>query len=114
MKINVQATGVDLTEALKRHATEKIESLEKFFDGIVMVNVDMGMKSQHHQKGKIFFAEANVHLPGKMVRVVKEANDLYKAVDKVKDHLKVELKKAKEKMRDKDKKMLRESKAYQD
>ena len=113
MTTTIQASGIDMTDALRQYAEEKIGTLEKFFPGIVKIDIDMGMDSQHHQKGKVYYAEVNVSIPGKVVRVMKEAEDLYKAIDKVKDHLKVELQKMKEKMRDKDKKELREQKEYQ-
>ncbi|MFA6426906.1 MAG: ribosome-associated translation inhibitor RaiA [Candidatus Magasanikbacteria bacterium] len=113
MLITVRGTGIDLTDAIKDYAEEKISSLTKFFDNITNADIDVGMLSHHHNKGKIYYAEVNVNVPGKMIRVVKESETLYKAIDKVKDHLKVELEKMKEKMRSKDKKELRGNKEYQ-
>src|SRR3989338_4343589 len=113
MLINIHGTGIELTEALKQYAEEKVESLTKFFDNIRQADVDIGVRTHHHNKGKIFYAEVNLHVPGELVRVVKEAEDLYKAIDKVKDHLKQELENRKEKMRGKDKKVLRNTKEYQ-
>ena len=84
-----------------------------FFDNIIHIDADVGMRSTHHNKGKIYYAEVNVQIPGKLVRVEKDAEDLYKAIDKVKDHMKVELEKVKGKMRHKDKEELRGQKEYQ-
>jgi len=114
MKINIKATNMELTAAIKKYAEEKADCLTKYFDNITQIDVDTGLKSNHHLKGKKYYAEFNVHVPGKMVRVSKNAEDLYKAIDKVKDHLKVELEKMKEKMRAKDKKVLRAGKGYQE
>lgn len=112
MIINIQGTGIDLTEAIKNYAQEKISGLEKFFDNIRQADIDVGLTNNHHQKGKIYFAEVNLHVPGQIVRVTRECEDLYKAIDKVKDHLKQELQKMKEKMRGKNKKVLRAEKEY--
>ena len=68
----------------------------------------MGSKRQ----GKIYYAEVNFHVPNHLIRIEKDSEDLYKAIDKVKDHYKVELEKIKGKMRDKDKKAIREQKVY--
>ncbi len=114
MLITVQATGVDMTDAIKQYAEEKMEGLNKFFDNIQKVEIDVGMNSHHHNKGKIYYAEVNLHVPGKLIRMVKEAEDLYKAIDKVKDHLKVELEKIKGKMRNKQREEIRDSKGYQE
>ena len=113
MTINIRATGIQLTDAIRQYAEEKVKMLEKFFDHIIIANVDVGLRSNHHQKGDIYYAEVKLHLPGHMIRVVKEERDLYKAIDKVKDHLKIELEKMKEKMRRKDKQLLRGEKEYQ-
>lgn len=115
MKITTHATNTELTDSLREYAEEKVTSLEKFFDRIMSATIDMGLESTHHQKGKIFYAEVNLSIAGgKFIRVTKNAEDLYKAIDKVKDHLKVELDKIKGKMRDKDREVLRDAKGYQE
>lgn len=112
MSININGTGIDLTVAIKQYVEEKFGDLDKFFDNIQRMDIDVGKRSDHHNKGEIFYAEANVHVPGKDLRVVKESEDLYKAIDKVRDHLKNELKEYKEKMRRLDKETIRDAKEY--
>lgn len=114
MTIQIHGTGLELTDAIKGYATEKMETLTKFFDNIQHIAIDVGMRGNHHNKGDIFYAEVNMNIPGRIVRVEKEEQDLYKAIDKVKDHLKVELEQVKEKMRRRDKEELRGQKAYQE
>jgi putative sigma-54 modulation protein len=114
MTITLRGTNLELTEALKAYVDEKIGGLTKFFDSIQQANVDIGMRSHHHQKGDIFYAEVNLQVPGELIRVVKEADDLYKAIDSVKDHLKIDLEKRKDKMRDKDKREIRSQKEYRE
>jgi putative sigma-54 modulation protein len=113
MNIKIKGTGIELTEATKNYVEEKIGGLIKFFDNIQSADIDVGMNSHHHNKGKIYYAEVNMDVPGKVIRVVKESEDLYKAIDKVKDHLKGELESMKEKKRTKDKKVLRANKEYE-
>ena len=112
MVTTIHATGIELTDTIREYVEKKITALEKFMDRATKVEVDLGMRSHHHQKGKIFFAEINIHQPSGMLRVEKDAVDLYKAIDKVKDHLKVELESLKEKRRGKDKAAIRLNKAY--
>jgi len=114
MTINIKASGMELTDAIKQYAEDKANTLTKYFNNIMQIDIDLGLKSHHHLKGKIFYCEFNVHVPSKLVRVSKNAEDLYKAIDKVRDHLKVELDKLKEKLRAKDKTLLREEKGYKD
>lgn len=113
MVVTIHGTGIELTDAIKGYALKKVASLEKFFGGVTKVEVDIGMRTHHHQKGKVYYAEVNMHVPGSLIRVEKDAEDLYKAIDKVKDHLKVELESVKEKKRGKDKAVIRKNKEYQ-
>lgn len=112
MNVNVQAVGTDMTDAINQYARDKAEGLTKYFENIQQVDVIVGMNSNHHNKGKVYFAEMKVGVPGNNVFVKKEAEDLYKAIDKVRDHLKVEFEKIKGKMRDKDRQELRDQKGY--
>ncbi len=112
MIVTIHGTAMELTPAIREYVEEKIRSLEKFFDNIIKAEIDIGMNSHHHNKGKIFYAEVTLDIPGRMIRVVKEEEDLYKAIEKVKDHLKIELESAKEKMRRKDKDEIRSQKEY--
>lgn len=114
MTINIQAMGINMTDAIKQYVEEKVNDLNKYFDNIIRVDVVVGVQSNHHNKGKIYFSEFNVHVPGKNMNMKKEAEDLYKSIDKVRDHLKVEFEKMKGRMRDKNKEELREQKGYQE
>lgn len=99
MKTSIRATNVDLTEDTKKYINEKMDSLDKFFKNIIYSKVEIGMNSKHHQKGKIFFCEANIKVPNNLIRVKKTSESLLKSIDKTKDHLRVILKRHKEKIK---------------
>lgn len=91
---------MELTEAIKDYVNEKIGGLEKFFDNIIEAKVDVGKTSNHHQKGDVFRAEVNLDVPEKYVlRAEATREDLYMAINEVKDDLQRQIKKYKEKMR---------------
>ena len=99
MKINIKATKMDLTPAIRNYVQEKIDMLEKYLGEIKVMNcdVEVGLTSHHHTKGEIYRAEINLVLPGELLRVEKTEKDLYKAIDKVKDHLARSIRRYKEK-----------------
>ena len=100
MQIDIKGTNLELTEAIKDYINEKIGSLEKYFDEILAARVEVGVTTKHHQKGNIFRAEVNLEVPQKYIlRAETEREDLYMAINEVKDDLQVQLKKYKEKMR---------------
>lgn len=96
MTINIHAKEMDLTDAIRSYVEEKFTTLEKFTPNILMIDVTIGMDTTHHQKGNIFSCSANVQIPGDLLRVERNAEDLYKAIDKVKDHLRETLAQRKE------------------
>ncbi|MFH1078607.1 MAG: HPF/RaiA family ribosome-associated protein, partial [Patescibacteria group bacterium] len=53
-------------------------------------------ESDHHNKGDVFECIANMEVPGDVLRVERNAMNLYKAIDKVKDHLRETLAQKKE------------------
>ena len=112
MTITIRATNMEMTETIRAYAEEKFMSLEKFFDNIQTIDIDMGVNSNHHQKGNIFYTVANVTIPGKLLRVERDSEDLYKSIGKVKDHLRVELHDMKEKMLHHDRDSVRDNKTY--
>lgn len=101
MTINIIHHGIELTPAIRDYTEEKMRSLLKYFEGISHIDVEVGIKNHHQQKGKIYECKAIVQIGGDVIKMEKPAEDLYKAIDKVKDHLRVELTKYKGKLQDK-------------
>jgi len=104
MKINIKATQLEMTDAIRDYFQEKMDMVEKYLGDIEAINCDVEIEKavggQH--KGEIFRAEVNLQVPRQVLRVEKTEKDLYKAIDKVKDHLELVIKKYKEKLMDKE------------
>jgi len=102
MNIKIKSTRLELTPAIRDYFQAKMDMIEKYLGEIRIINCDVEIEkavgSQH--KGEIFRAEVNLQVPGKLLRVERTESDLYKAIDKVKDHLELVIKKHKEKMID--------------
>ena len=106
MKLNIKATNLELTPNLKDYAQKKMDMLDKYLGKFKVINahLEIGKISNHHLKGEIYSAEANLAIGGDLLRVEKTEKDLYKAIDKVKDHLELVIKKYKDKIIDRKKK----------
>ncbi|MEI6379063.1 MAG: ribosome-associated translation inhibitor RaiA [Candidatus Falkowbacteria bacterium] len=103
MNIDIKATNLELTPALKNYIQEKMDMLDKYLGDTPLIHAhfEVELTTKHHVKGEIFRAEANLNLPHDMLRIEKTEKDMYKAIDKVKDHLKEMIVKYKEKLVDK-------------
>lgn len=95
MNIIIKGTNLELHNELKEYAEEKIGSLKKFMEDIdlggnrVVARIELAKTTSHHQQGDIYKAEVNLQLPKKMFRSVVESDDIFKAIDDVKDELKI-------------------------
>ncbi len=103
MRINIKATGLELTPPLKEYIEEKIGGLGKYTSKLesekaleIEVFVEVGRSTRHHHKGLVYYAEANFELPGGMLRASNEETDIRAAVDGLKDKLREEIIKYKE------------------
>ena len=99
MQIRIKATKIKLTPDIKDYVQEKIDMLENYLGSVQVLNcdVEVGMSVGSRQSGKIYRAEVNLEVPGELLRVEKTEKDLFKAIDKVKDHLCRSIKRYKEK-----------------
>ena len=104
MQINFQAKNIEITPAIHDYVEKRVTNLGKLLTEIeasgkdVQVLFSISKTTQHHKGGEVFHADCSVHTKGKKFYsgVVKE--DLYEAIDAVKDNLFNEI------SRDKDKK----------
>ncbi len=102
MQIKIKATKIELTPKIKDYIQEKMNMLEKYLGSIQVLNCDIevGMSIGNQASGEIYRAEANLEVPGELLRVEKTEKDLYKAIDKVKDHLVRSIRRYKERRMD--------------
>lgn len=80
-----------ITGAISNYVDQKMNDVLKFIRAndpkSVSVYFEIEKTTQHHQKGSIFRAEANLSIDGKMLRTDSTQEDLYSAIDAVKEEL---------------------------
>lgn len=97
MKYTLKSTNIEMTEAIKNHVDKRVNALDKYFNRVIQARLEIGMPSMHHHKGDIFLAEANISVPGDMIRIVVRHEDLYVAIDQLTRKMKRALIKFKDK-----------------
>lgn len=97
MKIVIKATKIELTPEIREEIDTKIGELEKFITAGTLTScyVEVERTTFHHKKGYIFRAEANIELPGTLLRAEAQRETLSQAITELKDELQRELKKYK-------------------
>lgn len=102
MILNIKAKNLDLTPSIKEYIEKKIGSISHFIqrweeEGAVEADFELSRTTRHHHKGKVFYAEINLNIGGKFLRAEYSGEDIHEVVDKVKDEIKREVVKFKEK-----------------
>jgi putative sigma-54 modulation protein len=102
MQIQIKATKIELTDAIRDYIQKKCDMLEKYLGEVPVINChfEVGLAVGGQHSGEIYMAEMNLDVPKKLLRVEKTEADLYKAIDKVKDHMEQEIISYKEKQRE--------------
>ncbi|MDD5098745.1 MAG: ribosome-associated translation inhibitor RaiA [Candidatus Colwellbacteria bacterium] len=104
MKVNIKTKNFELTEALRDYIQEKMDYLDRLVsewekEGGVEMDFEAAKDTMHHNKGKVYYAEANLSVPGKVIRASKNGENLHSAIDEVKEVLAGEIKKYKERVK---------------
>lgn len=102
MKINLQGKNIELTEAIKDYVLKRVTNLEKLLSkieksgGEVSVTFEVGKTTRHHKGGSIFHAYCLIKTKGEEFYGSADKEDLYTAIDTVKENLLREISKMKD------------------
>jgi len=101
IQTRIKASRIEMSDRIKDYIEKKVGMLEKYLGDFPVRCADFEIEktTNHHQKGEIYRAVLNLDVPGELLRVERTEADLFKAIDKVKDHMAEAIKKYKEKKR---------------
>ncbi len=99
MNINIKTTTITMTEAISNYVDKNMDGIKKFLqdDSTIRFDLELAKTTNHHKQGDIFKAE--IHIVGKDrdIYTSVEKEDLYVAIDVVKDEVMRKLKSSKDK-----------------
>ncbi len=94
MDMVIKGNNVDLTDALREYAQQKLGRVTKIFDGIIDVSVGLNViknKSVHNNQ----IVEVTLHLSGGVIRAEEAKDNMYAAIDLVTDKIERQLRRFK-------------------
>jgi ribosomal subunit interface protein len=98
MKITIKWTNLKPIESIEVFVEEKIGGLKKFIEkfdatGLAEAWVEVSRTTKHHKRGEfVYRAEADIRLPGEIIRAEAVHKDLRQAIVRVKDELQRQIK----------------------
>ena len=97
MEIHITARHIRLTQPIRAYVEQKVSKAQKYFNHIVWAQVILSVEKRANQ------AEVVIHGARHTFRVQASGADLYSAIDLVSDKIDAQLKKYKERIRDRHK-----------
>ena len=98
MKIIVKTNHVDITQSLKDYAEKKMNKLDRFFDLIQMIKVNLDIRSNSNGSDRQVVS-AIIDTDTTVIVAKQKSEDMYSSIDLVLDKLEIQLKKHKEKLK---------------
>lgn len=100
MILKIKATNIKLSPEVLDYISKKFNDLDKLFGStdpdLVIVEFEAGTTTDHHRKGKIHKAEANISVGGKLIRACEVGESVFSAIDLVKDEIVAQIRKFKQ------------------
>ncbi len=94
MRLHIKTTNIPSTPELTEYLERRLSALDKLtvhHEEEVIVDVEVGQTTRHHQSGDIYRAEINVTIGKTVFRAVQETEDLFTSIDVAKDQMLGEL-----------------------
>ena len=102
MQIEIKYTQFQPAENIEEYAMKRLGSLAHFLKGFekngeITMFVEIARSTKHHRKGDVFYAEAMFQTGGTIMRAEATGPDIRLALDEVKEKLKKEIRRNKDK-----------------
>lgn len=98
--INTKATNIEINRKLANYLEKRLRTLERLIskgETDLVCDVELERVTRHHQSGKIFRAEINLRIAGKLFRAEATEDKIEDAIDHAKNELKRELRRSRDK-----------------
>lgn len=101
MNIQIKTTSFPLTPAISDYVEKRMASVKSFFnnDSSTRCDIELARTTTHHKHGDIFRAEVHIVAKDTNIYACVEKEDMYAAIDAVRDDLLREVKSGKDKKR---------------
>src|SRR3989344_5457489 len=103
MQINLQGKNMELTEAIKDYVVTRETNLGRLLKKIeeneqaeALINFEVSKNTNHHKFGFVFHSDCLINIKGEKFFGSADEEDLYQAIDKVKENLFREISKNKD------------------
>lgn len=98
MNIAIKTKNIEMTDAIRSYVEKKLKGLHRFAnttESQLQIQVEVGRTPSDQESGEVFRAEINLGINGKQFYAVSKREELYTAIDEVKNEVVRQMKKSK-------------------
>lgn len=99
MNINIKTTTISMSPAIADYVEKRLDGIKKFLenDTTAKCDLELAKTTNRHKNGDIFKAEMHIVAKDQDIYTSVEREDLYTAIDELKDEVLRKLKSSKDK-----------------
>jgi putative sigma-54 modulation protein len=94
MYVGITGRHMEVTEALRRYAEQKVRKVQKYATKVTEVLVTLSVEKYRHK------AEILIRMNGSLIQATEETEEMYASIDKAMDKIERQIRKYKEKLSD--------------
>lgn len=89
MNTKIKATNITVTSDISNYADKRLDAVAKLFknDSSAQMDIELARTTAHHKHGDVFKAEVHIVAKGEDLYASAEEDDIYKAIDAVRDEI---------------------------
>jgi len=90
MNISIQTKNIEMTDAIRNYVEKKLKGMDRFAnttESQIQIKVEIGRASGTRESGDVFRAEINLGINGNQFYAVSKKDELYVAIDDVKNEI---------------------------
>jgi len=98
MNIAIQTKNIEMTDAIRKYVEKKLKGMDRFAnttESQLQIQVEVGRTLGDQESGEVFRAEINLSINGNQFYAVSKKDELYAAIDDVKNETVRQMKKSK-------------------
>jgi len=98
MNIAIQTKNIEMTDAIRKYVEKKLKGMDRFAnttESQLQIQVEVGRTPSDQGSGDIFRAEINLGINGNQFYAVSKKDELYAAIDDVKNEIEHQMKTSK-------------------
>jgi ribosomal subunit interface protein len=102
-RTNIKAKNYDLTSDIREYINHQISKFEKVLPNDteeIILDVEVGKETNHHNQGSVYKAEFNMEYKGQFKRAESTQEDVKSAIDLASDEMVRQIRRTKEKKSD--------------